>query len=270
VGRRIAQGWRLAKHSLTVARRDASLIGLSVLGLVATVLLAGVPFVGGALAFGGGQDVLGCALLVVTLFVAYFTVVFFGAAMVLAAVEVLDGKHATVGAALGGAVRQIGPIAGWAVVGTVLNLLFAVLRDRGGFARNTLASVGSDAWSLVTFLAVPVIALEGLGPTATLKRSAGLFRQRWGEQLTGTVSISLVFVLISLPAIVVVVLGIVVGGPGGVVLAAVGALAVLVILVLGRVASATFGAVLYRYAADGETSGSFSDVDLAGLARSKA
>ena len=45
------------------------------------------------------------------------------------------------------------------------------------------------AWSLVTFLAVPVIAIEGTGPLETLKRSASIFRQRWGQQITGNIAI---------------------------------------------------------------------------------
>jgi len=45
------------------------------------------------------------------------------------------------------------------------------------------------AWSLVTFLAVPVIAIEGTGPFETLKRSASLFKSRWGQQITGNIAI---------------------------------------------------------------------------------
>jgi hypothetical protein len=249
-------------------RRDPVLLALSALGLVVTVVLAVLPLVGGALAVGDGRDILGWVLFVVAFLAGYFGVVFFGVAMVLAAVEVLDGGNATLGAAVTGAARRIGPIAGWAVVGSVLHVLFGILRDKGGPAKTTLAAVGGEAWSLVSFLAVPVIALEGLGPMATVKRSAALFRQRWGEQLSGTVSIGLVFGLISLPALGIVALGLVVGGTGGVVLALVGALAAVAVLLVGRVASAAFGAVLYRYAASGESSGSFSAVELAGLARS--
>ena len=58
------------------------------------------------------------------------------------------------------------------------------------------------AWSLVTFLAVPVIAIEGTGPFETLKRSASIFRQRWGQQITGNIAIGgAVFLLGVLPAV---------------------------------------------------------------------
>src|SRR5680860_203108 len=44
-------------------------------------------------------------------------------------------------------------------------------------------------WALITFLAVPVIAIEGTGPIETLKRSGSLFKGRWGQQITGNVAI---------------------------------------------------------------------------------
>jgi hypothetical protein len=266
MGGRISRGWRLAKDSLAVVREDSALVALSVLGLVFAVLLAAVPTVGAAWGLGGDQQLLGWVLLALALFLAYFAITFFGVAIALAAADVLDGKDATVGAALAGATRRLGPIAGWAVVGAAVNVLFAVLREKGGIAGNVLAGVGGAAWSLVTFLAVPVIAFEGLGPIATLKRSAGLFRERWGEQLTGNVSISFVFFLVSLPAIALAVLGFVLGGAFGVTIGVLGVVAALVIWIVGRAASATFGAVLYRYAALGDVAGSFSQAELAGVA----
>ena len=48
---------------------------------------------------------------------------------------------------------------------------------------------------------MPVIAIEGTGPFETLKRSAALFKQRWGQQITGNLAIGgVVFLLGLLPA----------------------------------------------------------------------
>jgi hypothetical protein len=268
---RLSRGWRFAKTSLSVVRKDPALISLAVLGIVFAGVLAVIPFVGAIWALDAESDVLGYVLLGVAFFLAYFATVFFGVAIALAAADVLDGRDATVGRAIGGAMGRLGPIAGWAVVGALVNLAFSLLRDRGGIAGSILASVGSAAWSLVTFLAVPVIAFEGLGPIATLKRSARLFRERWGEQLTGNVSIGLVFFLLSLPGIGLVVLGVAAASGDstalGAALAVLGLVLIAVVVVIGRAASATFGAVLYRYAATGEVAGPFSREDLQGVAR---
>ena len=52
---------------------------------------------------------------------------------------------------------------------------------------------GRDATVRATFLVVPILALEGLGPLAALDRSSALFRAKWGEQLAGTASIGVLF-----------------------------------------------------------------------------
>ena len=67
------------------------------------------------------------------------------------------------------------------------------------------------AWALVTFMAVPVIAIEGTGPLETLKRSASIFKQKWGQQITGNIAIGgAVFLLGILPAVLLIVAGVVI------------------------------------------------------------
>ena len=84
---------------------------------------------------------------------------------------------------------RIGAIAGWAALSALVGILFALLRQGGSIGEVIIGSLGAAAWSLITFLAVPVIAIEGLGPVATLKRSASLFKERWAGQVTGNVAI---------------------------------------------------------------------------------
>jgi len=68
-------------------------------------------------------------------------------------------------------------------------VVLSALESEGGIAGAILGRVLDVGWSLITFLAVPVITIEGTGPVETFKRSATLFRQRWGQQLTGNVAI---------------------------------------------------------------------------------
>ena len=68
-------------------------------------------------------------------------------------------------------------------------IVLSLLEDQGGIAGAIFGRVLDIGWSLITFLAVPVIALEGTGPFETLKRSASLFRDRWGQQVTGNLAI---------------------------------------------------------------------------------
>jgi hypothetical protein len=268
---RIGRGWRLARQSLVVVRGDPALAVLVVLGLVLTALIALPAALGAAFASDGDEpSAAAWILLGLALYLGYAATIFFGVAVVHAAGRVLDGEDATVGEAIRFAFGRLGPILAWSVVGAAVNLLFALLR-RGGVAGAILAGVGAAAWSLVTFLAVPVIAFEGLGPIATLKRSASLFRERWGEQITGTIGIGLVFFLLALPGLILAGIGFAIAAGqasvAGWALAVIGILVVAVVSIVGRAASATFGAVLYRYAATGETPQHFAEGDLRGIAR---
>jgi hypothetical protein len=90
------------------------------------------------------------------------------------------------------------------VVLLTVNLVISFIRERAGVAGDVIAGIAGVAWGLVTFLVVPVIALEGLGPWASVKRSGALFRQRWGEQISGNFAIGGIFVLVGLiPAVII-------------------------------------------------------------------
>lgn len=265
------RGWRLARKSLVVVRSDPALAVLVVIGAVLAALLA-MPLLAAAAVVSEGDEPSAVAwiLLAIGGYLGYVATVFFGVALVHAAGLVLDGQDATVGESIGFAFTRLGPILGWSVVGAAVTLLLSFLRSRG-VAGSVIAGVGGAAWSLVTFLAVPVIAFEGLGPIATLKRSASLFRQRWGEQITGSIGIGFVFFLLSLPGLLVAGIGLAMASGSasavGWALVVIGVLAVLAVAVVGRAASAAFGAVLYRYAATGETSAHFAEGDLRSVAR---
>jgi amino acid transporter len=121
------------------------------------------------------------------------------------------------------------------------------------------------AWSLATFLAVPVLVAEDLGPVEAIKRSSQLLKKTWGEQIVGGLSIGLVFGLL---AIAVVILGAAAIFALADVMPLAG-LAIVVLLVLALLAmgliSSTLGgiysAAVYDYAMGG-SAGEFFREDL--------
>ena len=56
-------------------------------------------------------------------------------------------------------------------------------------AARLVGFLGGLAWGLATFFVVPVLAVEGLGPIAAVSRSASVFRHRWGETLSGDLTV---------------------------------------------------------------------------------
>jgi Family of unknown function (DUF6159) len=177
---------------------------------------------------------------------------------------VLDGRDATIRDGTAVASRNLGAIAGWALVLTTVNLVIQALRERAGILGNLLLGAATVAWGLATFLVVPILGLEGLGPLAALDRSASLFRQKWGEQLVGTASIGVLFALLgTVPALVLGFLGLASGSTAvAIVLIVLAVLIAVAAGVLGSAARAVFAVALYRYAAGVGATGPFSNEDL--------
>jgi Family of unknown function (DUF6159) len=158
---RLKTGWTLGKHSLRVALSDGSLAALALLGAITAGLVGlalGIPAV---LFEEDGQRALAVAFGAVGAYLATAAAVFFGVALAAAASEALAGRDARVGPAIAVARTRIPQVLGWALVLTTVNLILSALRGRGaaGAVASGILGVG---WSLATFLAVPLIALEGL------------------------------------------------------------------------------------------------------------
>jgi hypothetical protein len=153
----------------------------------------------------------------------------------------------------------------------VVGLVLSLLENQGGIVGAIFGRLLDIGWSLITFLAVPVIALEGTGPFETLKRSGNLFKSRWGQQVTGNVAIGgAVFLLGVLPAGVLIVLGLSVWSSAsfaGALLVVIGALAMAIAMLVARALSGIFGVALYRYALDGEVLGGFTAEDMESAVR---
>ena len=160
------------------------------------------------------QSVVGIILVAIGAYLASFFIIYFNVALAAAADQALRGAEPDTRAARAVARSRIVQIAGWALVSVVVSALLALIRDRAGAAGGLIAGIGGAIWGLVTFMVVPVLAFEGIGPIAAIKRSAHLFRQRWGQQVTGNVAIGGIAGLVLLVAILI--------GVGGVFLLAAG------------------------------------------------
>ena len=202
---RMRRGWGLTKKAWGVIRSHPGLAKLPLIGGAFAFIVFVVFGIPGALLLGAdstGGTVGGVVLLAIGAYLASFAVIYFNVALAAGADQALRGEEPDIDAAKGVARSRVGTIAAWALVSAAVSVVLGTLRDRGGAAGNIAASIGGAIWSLVTFLVVPVLAFEGIGPFAAMKRSAGLFRQRWGQQVTGNVIIGGVSGLIVLVGVV--------------------------------------------------------------------
>ena len=127
----------------------------------------------------------------------YFVVIFFNTALVGAAIALLEGGRPTVGVALKLAFSRIGPVLGYAVIAGTIGVVLQALAERLGLLGRLIEATLGLAWTAATFLVVPILAAEGIGPWRAIERSTALLRKTWGENLIGNVGISLVTSMIS-------------------------------------------------------------------------
>jgi hypothetical protein len=267
-GGRIARSWRLLRTSWGLVWRDAGLRRIALVnGLVSCgVGLALFALIAALIAQGQGFWVLVASIGL--LYPATFLNVFLGVALVGAANQVIEGREPSLADGFALARARIRDIAGWALLATGVGVFLDQVVQRipgvGRFARLALGA----AWAIVTLFAVPIIALEGCGARECVKRSASIFRSRWGEGLVGSISIGAVLVVVTLPAALLLGAGLPLlrtdGGTGAVALVAAAAAMLTVTAYAGVVMRDLYSLALYRYATAGAVVGGFREQDLVG------
>jgi len=271
---RFNRGSALTKKSWGLLRQHPELIRFPLYGAAATVPLAIVTFGPGLYLF--EEDVLAGAipLLILGMYVLSIVGFYFSVGLAAAADMTFRGQaNVTVSDGLAVARERFTQICGWAAVSTAIGVAMGVLENQGGIGGQIAARVVGMAWALVTFLAVPVIAIEGTGPFQTLKRSASIFRERWGQQITGNLAIGGAVALLGiLPAALLIGLGVAVWSSSafaGALLVIVGAIALAVALLISKALSGVFGVALYRYAVEGQEVGGFTREELESAVKAK-
>jgi hypothetical protein len=271
---RIKRGWALTKKSWGLLNEHRELVRFPLYGAVATTVLA-IVFLGPGL-YLLDKDSLGGAipLLVIGVYVLSVVGFYFSVGLAAAADMIFRGQaNVAVSDGLEVARERFSQICGWAAISTAISVLMGLLENQGGIFGEIAARLVGLAWSLVTFLAVPVIAIEGTGPVETLKRSASIFRQRWGQQISGNIAIGAAIFLIGvLPAAILILAGVALWSSAsflGALLVVIGALILAVAMLISRALSGIFGVALYRYAVDGQAVGGFTSEELESAVKQK-
>lgn len=278
----ISRSWNLMKDSLKVLRQEPVLAVFPIIAFVASVVLAGVlGGIGGALGwFSGADGVAPAGWLFIALFYfgAYFVAIYCQVALVAAVKERLAGGDPSLGSGIREANKRLGAIISWAIIAAIVGLILRILseiarRNTRGWGRvvsQVIIGLVGAAWSLAVFFVIPIIAYEGVGGFAAIKRSVGIVKKQWGEAVIGNAGISLVTVIAA------VIVGLVFGGIGILLISAGGTAAVAIgiafvvaamlgiatLLAVGSALQSIYTAVLYQYATTGTAPAYFADKDL--------
>lgn len=263
----------LAKASWGVFRSDGSLVWFPILsGLVSIVLFGVLGLVGWATAgsettTAGGTHLTANAVTVVVGIVLYFGVVFvqtyFLGGLVSSASRVLDGHPTSVGEGMQAANARVGRLFAWSLLTGTVTWILQAIEERAGIVGRIVVGLLGAAWTVLTFLTVPIVMFEDLGPINALKRSGHLFKQTWGENLIAQIGLGLLMFPVVLVAFAIGFLAV----ASNVVALQVAGIAVAVVLVLvGTVIVNTLSGIyrtaLYRFAVEGVVPPAFAATDL--------
>jgi len=270
---RFQTSWEIAKRSWAVLKSDKSLAWFPVLSFLASIAVFAV-FAGLVAAIGldhgATKDSLqpvGWVLIGLGYVGLAFVQTYFLAGLVAGADVRLHGGDSTVRSALQVANSRLHRLLPWALVSATVTVLIRQL-ERQGLVGQIIGAVVGLAWTLVTFLTIPILVIEDIGVGKALKRSKELFTKTWGENVVGQAGLGIIGFLAMLPGLLVIGLGVATGSV--VVAIVIGAVGVAWIIVASTVVAALSGiyrTALYRFASTGEVPEDFTGVDFQGAFR---
>lgn len=270
---RFSRSWTLIKASAGVLSKDKELLVFPALSGIATLLVMAsfaLPLIGmGVFEQMGERSAaelpVGVYVLGFLFYLTQYTVIFFfNTALVGAAMIRLRGGNPTVSDGLRIASGKLPAIFGYALIAATVGMILRVVQERAGWLGRWVAGLLGAAWTVASFLVVPVLVSREIGAIDAVKESASLLRKTWGENVIGQGGIGLVFGLITF-LVMMLGIGLIVGAAmSQSVPLIVAAVATLVVLVVGlaliqAALTGIYSAALYRHASGEGSSDGFDN-----------
>ena len=280
-----ARSWALMRASAAVLRSDRALLAFPLLSGVCSLVVAasflvpvGLLMTGDGMRFSSVADHHWSPATWVLMFafylVQYFVIVFFNTALTGCALRHLRGEPTSFADGIALARSRWASILGYALIAATVGLFLRAVQERLGLIGRLVVGLLGLAWTVATFLVVPVLASQEVGPVDAVQRSVELLKRTWGENLIGTAGLGVAFGLMTFCAMVfgVALLALAIALHSLVAIVAVVALVVTGLILLSLVQASLQGiyaAALFRYAEDGEAGAGFDAALLEGAFRPK-
>src|SRR5438093_1450409 len=192
---RLATSWELVKASAAVLAADKELLIFPIVSAIGTLLVTltfAVPTIlagvfDSASTSSGDISLSGIVIAFLFYLTQYFVIFFANSALVGAALIRLRGGDPTVGDGFRIAFKHTGAICGYALISATVGMILRSISERGGFIGQIVSSLLGLAWNVATYLVVPILVAEDLGPLDAITRSTEYLKRTWGEQIGGKV-----------------------------------------------------------------------------------
>jgi hypothetical protein len=199
-------GKAILQASLQLFRQDRQMIWLPVMATATALIAFGI--VTGPLVLVLGYT--GYALILAIAcgsVVATAATVIFNVALVFAANDRIEGRTPTIASSMAQAWGRRGVIFEWALLSAVVGAAIRLLEQRLGLVGRILGFAGGLAWIVATYMVIPVLAFENLGPIDAVKRSSSILKARFGTVTRSGLRFGAIFAGLSIAALLVLGLG---------------------------------------------------------------
>ena len=270
---RISNSWELVKASWRVLQADRELLIFPVISFIGSIIVMitfAVPMaIAGVFDSVAGDGSIGLAGMIMGFLfylVMYTVVIFSNVALVGAAMIRMRGGDPTVRDGFNIAMEHLSQIVGYAAISATVGIILRTLRERGGIGGAIASMIGGMVWGVATYLVVPVLVVENVGPIDAIKRSTNLLKHTWGEQIVGNFSIGLIFSLLTVAIVIVAGVPVIaLAAATESVFAIIVAVGLVILVVLGMSLLSTtlngiYVAAVYRYATESVVTDEFDAV----------
>lgn len=152
------------------------------------------------------RDALFYVLLFAFYFSQHFIITFFNTALVACALVRLNGGDPNVAVGLRFARSRLKEILAWSFFSAAVGVVLRIIESRSKTTGKIATAVMGTAWAIGSYLVVPILVVERLGPVAAFKRSARIIGRTWGEAIGANIGIGVIafwcYVVACIPAFV--------------------------------------------------------------------
>lgn len=256
---RIDTSWKLMKTSFNVLKKDKEIMVFPLISLIISIFILISFFT--SFIFFLGLDFMTTPLSYIIIFfvyvILYFIVIFFNSAVIGCATIRLNGGDPTISDGFQIAKNHIGKIVGWVIVGAIVGVILKIIHERVGFLGKIVTWIAGLAWTYATFFVIPVLIYEDKRVIASIKRSAQLFKETWGETIVGTFGFGIIFFLLALIGLPMIFLGAMFGLSGAIIGFIVAFIYWLIIGIISTATNGIYVAALYQYATKNQLPSAF-------------
>jgi len=268
---KLERSWEMVKASWAVLRQDKELMlfsllslgccGLLCLGFLRAMLpdLLAAGEAAEASSAAGRLDPQGYFVLFFFYLALYLIGTYFSTAVAACAVIRLRGGDPTIADGLRIATSRLPVILGWALFAASVGMVLRIVEDKSKWVGKLVVGLLGMAFSIASFLVIPILAVEGVGPLEAFRRSAAMVKKTWGEQLAGNIGLGLLTFVACLPAVVFLAPGIMTGSGAALVTGIlVAAVYLLAVTLVANTLQTVYQSAVYLYASDGQVPEGFS------------